>query len=104
MAEMAGPYFAEIKRVTDERVARVRAAAEKRLAGQIAYGDQRAEELKALELKGKKPRINSGRAWQRADDLEARLESRRRELDLEADLVNVPPAVVAYSCWLVVFP
>ena len=84
MAEMAGPHFAEIKRVTDERVARVRAAVEKRLAGQIAYWDQRAEELKALELKGKKPRINSGRARQRADDLEARLESRRRELDLEA--------------------
>ena len=62
MAEMAGPHFAEIKRVTDERVARVRAAVEKRLAGQIAYWDQRAEELKALELKGKKPRINSGRA------------------------------------------
>ena len=94
MAEMAGPHFAEIKRVTDERVARVRAAVEKRLAGQIAYWDQRAEELKALELKGKKPRINSGRARQRADDLEARLESRRRELDLEADLVNVPPTVV----------
>ena len=94
MAEMAGPHFAKIKRVTDERVARVRAAVEKRLAGQIAYWDQRAEELKALELKGKKPRINSGRARQRADDLEARLESRRRELDLEADLVNVPPTVV----------
>ena len=39
MAEMAGPHFAEIKRVTDERVARVRAAVEKRLAGQIAYWD-----------------------------------------------------------------
>jgi hypothetical protein len=51
--------------------------------------------LKQQELQGKKPQLNSGRARQRADDLEARKVKRLRELDSEADLVNQAPRVVA---------
>jgi hypothetical protein len=65
-----------------------------RLEAEIRYWDQRAEELKGQELAGKKPRISSGRARTRADELEARMGRRRLELDLESDLHNSPPTVV----------
>jgi hypothetical protein len=75
-------------------VAKVQAAVRERLMAEIRYWDQRTEELKAQELAGKKPRLNSGRARARADELEARLARRRLELDLESDLHNSPPTIV----------
>ncbi len=94
-ANLATPHFAEVADITKARLARVRRAVEERLNSEIRYWDLRAHELKEQELHGKKPRLNSGRARQRADDLEARKTRRLRELDIEADLVNHAPAVVA---------
>jgi len=94
-ANLATPHFGEIAEVTKARLDRVRRAVEDRLNGEIRYWDVRAHELKEQELHGKKPRLNSGRARQRADDLEARKARRLRELDIEADLVNHAPTVVA---------
>jgi superfamily II DNA or RNA helicase len=94
-ANLATPHFAEIAEVTKARVNRTRRAVEERLDNEIRYWDARAAELKQLELHGKKPRLNSGRARQRADDLEARKARRLRELDVEGDLVNHAPTVVA---------
>ena len=91
---LAGPHFDEITAVTGERVAKTRAAVRERLEAEIRFWDQRAEELKAQELAGKKPRVNSGRARSRADELEARMARRRLELDQEADLHNNPPTIV----------
>lgn len=92
---LAEPHVKEIATVTTARVAKVRAAVHERLIGEIGYWHRRAEEIKAQELAGKKPRINSGRARARADELEARLARRRLELDLEANLHNNPPTVVS---------
>ena len=61
---------------------------------EIAYSDHRAEELKAQELAGKTPRLNSGRARQRADELESRLKRRETELEQERHLSSQPPIVV----------
>jgi superfamily II DNA or RNA helicase len=94
-ANLATPHFAEIAEVTKARVNRTRRAVEERLDNEIRYWDARAAELKQLELHGRKPRLNSGRARQRADDLEARKARRLRELDIEGDLVNHAPTVVA---------
>ena len=91
---MAGPHFEEMNVVTGERIAKTREAVRERLEGEIRFWDQRAEELKAQELAGKKPRVNSGRARSRADELEARMARRRLELDQEADLHNNPPTIV----------
>ena len=91
---MAGPHFEEMNVVTGERVAKTREAVRERLEAEIRFWDQRAEELKAQELAGKKPRVNSGRARSRADELEARMARRRLELDQEADLHNNPPTIV----------
>ena len=95
IANLATPHFEEIAEVTRARVGRVRGAVQQRLDQEIRYWDARAAELKKQELQGKKPRLNSGRARQRADDLDARKQRRLRELDAEADLANQPPTVVA---------
>ena len=92
---LAGPHFDEIAGVTHDRVARVSDAVRERLESEIRYWDRRTEEIKALEIAGRKPRLNSGRARARAEDLAARLARRRLELSLEADLHNSPPTVVA---------
>jgi len=94
VANLAGPHFTRVRAIIQARVARVRRAVEERLKAEILYWDGRAAELKQKELQGKKGRLNSGRARQRADDLESRLERRTRELDQELDLSNLPPVVV----------
>ena len=94
-ANLASPHFAEVEEMTVARLDRTRRAVEQRLDSEIRYYDARAAELKQKELHGKNPRQNSGRARQRADDLEARKARRLRELDIEADLVNHAPTVVA---------
>ncbi|MXZ78963.1 MAG: DUF3883 domain-containing protein [Acidimicrobiia bacterium] len=91
---LSQPHFEEIHRVTEARVARVSEAVRERLQAEIHYWDQRAEELKKQELAGQKPRINSGRARARADDLATRLTRRRLDLDRESDLHNSPPNIV----------
>ncbi|MEP1122810.1 MAG: helicase-related protein [Ilumatobacter sp.] len=90
---LAGPHFAELTTITKTRVAKVRAAVRKRLESEILYWDRRTEEIKEMELAGKKPPLNSGNARARADDLEARLARRRLELDLEENLHNSPPTI-----------
>ena len=94
-ANLATPHFAEVADVTRARIDRTRRAVEERLNSEIRHWDVRAHELKEQELHGKKPRLNSGRARQRADDLEARKTRRLRELEVESDLVNHAPTVVA---------
>jgi hypothetical protein len=92
---LAAPHLTEIDVVTRERVDKVRGAVNDRLVAEIQYWDQRCEEIKAQELAGKKPQLNSGRARARADELEARLARRRLELDLEENLQSSPPTIVA---------
>jgi SNF2 family DNA or RNA helicase len=92
---LAGPHFDEVAAITHTRVAKVWNAVRERLESEIRYWDRRTEEIKAQEIAGKKPRINSGRARARADELQARLARRRLELTQEDDLHNSPPTIVA---------
>lgn len=94
IAHLATPHFDDVATVTRARIARVRDAVVQRLDLEIRYWDARAAELKAKELHGKKGNLNSGKARQRADDLEARKERRLRELEIEADLTNHAPTIV----------
>ena len=92
---LAGPHFDEVAAVTHARVEKVWDAVRQRLESEIRYWDQRTEEIKTQEIKGKKPRLNSGRARARADELQTRLARRRLELAQEDDLHNSPPTIVA---------
>lgn len=96
IANLAGPHYEEVQRITQERVTRIRAAVKERLTAEINYWDARAADAKAKELQGKKPKggFTSGHARKIADDLQARLDRRMRQLDQELDLSNQPPTVV----------
>jgi SNF2 family DNA or RNA helicase len=86
-------HLDEVKANTEARVELTREAVHRRLTHEIQHWDHRANELKQQELAGKQPRMNSGRARQRADDLEARLKRRITELDQERQLSPLPPVV-----------
>jgi len=93
--ELMPAHFQEVQGRKAEQIRRTRAAVRERLTREIAYWDARANELRALEEAGKKPRLNSKRARDRADDLEARLKARLAELEEEGQLSQRPPLLVA---------
>src|SRR5438132_13278448 len=80
-----------LKEVRDRRsawIARARAAVKDRLTKEIGYWDHRAQDLKFQEQAGKpNARLNSQEARRRADDLQARLQKRMEQLDLEAQVL-----------------
>jgi len=66
-----------------------------RLTKEINYWDFRANELRAQEQAGRpNAKINSARARQRADELEARLQRRMEELEQERQIAASPPVIV----------
>jgi len=87
-------HLNEVRRRKEELVGKTLAAVNDRLTKEINYWDHRAEQLKEQELAGKTPRLNSGLARRRADDLEARLQKRRQDLEQERQVSPLPPVVV----------
>jgi hypothetical protein len=87
-------HLDEVRRRTLDRVDRTSRAVRARLEAEIRHWDHRANQLKEQELAGKKPRLNSGRARARADELQARMKRRLRELESEKQLSSLPPVVV----------
>jgi hypothetical protein len=94
VTELVPRHLSEIKTRKEALIDKTMAAVRDRLTKEINYWDHRAEELKAQELAGKTPRLNSGRARQRAEDLEARLLKRMEELEQERKLSPLPPVVI----------
>ncbi len=74
-------------------VEKVEREVEVRLKAQINHWDRRAEELKAREREGKKTRLPSGRAAERAEGLAGRLQRRRELLAKERQISALPPVV-----------
>ena len=87
-------HLAEIAEQTETRVDLTAEAVQRRLTSEITHWDQRARQLKEQEQAGKQPRMNSARARQRADGLQARLKLRTDELNRERQLSPLPPVVV----------
>jgi superfamily II DNA or RNA helicase len=87
-----------LKEVRDRRsawIGKARVAVKDRLTKEIGYWDHRAEELKLQEQAGKpNARLNSQEARRRADDLQARLQKRMEQLDLEAQVTALPPVAL----------
>ena len=93
--ELVPRHLEEVQSRKQELVARTMAAVKDRLTKEINYWDHRAEELKMQELAGRvNARINSGKARQRADELQARLQKRMEELEKERQLSPLPPVVI----------
>ncbi|HLT19372.1 MAG TPA: helicase-related protein [Thermomicrobiales bacterium] len=87
-------HLAEVAERRTAMIDKTLAEVRSRLTREIAYWDHRAEELKLQELAGKQPRMNSGRARQRADELTERLERRIAELEAARQISPLPPVVV----------
>ena len=88
-------HFAEVKQRKERLVAKALGEVKDRLTKEITYWDHRANELKNQELAGRtNAKLNSGKARQRAEDLEGRLQKRIAELEQERRLSALPPVVV----------
>jgi SNF2 family DNA or RNA helicase len=94
IAEAVPEHLGEVRDHTLKRVELTKDAVQRRLTSEIAYWDHRANELKEQELRGKQPKMNSGRARQRANELESRLKRRLDELEKERQLSALPPTIV----------
>jgi len=88
-------HLSEVRTRRLEQVTKTEAAVKDRLGKEINYWDHRAEQLKAQEQAGKtNARLNSGEARKRADNLQARLQLRLRQLAEERELAALPPVVL----------
>ena len=88
-------HLQEIRSARLKLLAKTEAAVKDRLTKEIAYWDHRASQLRDQELAGRPgAKLNSGEAHRRADTLQARLQQRLRELQLEPQLAPLPPVVL----------
>jgi SNF2 family DNA or RNA helicase len=87
-------HLAEVRTRREELVEKTKQAVKDRLTKEINFWDHRANDLKAQELAGRSPRLNSGKARQRADELEGRLARRLANLEQERHLSALPPVAV----------
>ena len=95
ISNLVPAHFEEVRERREELVRKTMAAVKDRLTKEINYWDHRAEELKIQELAGRvNARINSGKARQRADELQVRLQKRMEELEQERLLSPLPPVVI----------
>jgi superfamily II DNA or RNA helicase len=95
VTELVPLHLDEVQHRKQEIVAATMAAVKDRLTKEINYWDHRANELKLQELAGRvNARINSVKARQRADELQARLQKRMEELEQERQLSPLPPVVI----------
>jgi hypothetical protein len=95
IAQIVPAHLQEVKGRRLELIEKTRAAVKDRLTKEITYWDHRAEELKLQEQAGKaNARLNSQEARRRADEMQARLQKRMEQLDLEAQIAALPPVVL----------
>ncbi|MCL8207106.1 MAG: DUF3883 domain-containing protein [Actinomycetia bacterium] len=82
------------------RLDRIRRAVHERLQREIAYWDSRAARWREEAAAGRQPRVNPMQAARRAQELEARLAERTRELERAAAVAPTPPTVLTVA-WVV---
>jgi len=98
IANLVPVHLNEVRKRREDLVTRTMAAVKERLTKEITYWDHRANQLKDQELAGKtNAKINSGKARQRADELQARLQRRMVELELERQISPLPPVAIGGS-------
>jgi superfamily II DNA or RNA helicase len=95
IAEVVPEHLKEVRDRRRAWIDKARAAVKDRLTKEIGYWDHRAQDLKLQEQAGKpNARLNSQEASRRADDLQARLQKRMGDLDLEAQVSALPPVAL----------
>ena len=98
IADLVPKHLDEVRKRREDLVTKTMAAVKDRLTKEITHWDHRANQLKDQELAGKiNAKINSGKARQRADELQARLQRRMVELELERQISPLPPVAIGGS-------
>ena len=88
-------HLQEVRGQRLERIEKTRAAVKDRLTKEISHWDHRAQQLQDQEQTGKaNAKLNSKEARRRADELQARLERRLQQLDMESKISPLPPVVL----------
>lgn len=88
-------HFQEVKERRERQVDKVAAAVQERLVKEINYWSGRVIALEQEVEAGKQPRIQPENARRRAEELTARLEQRKKELETQRHVVSSTPAVAA---------
>src|SRR5262249_55413862 len=102
IAQVVPQHLQEVRGRRLGWIDKTRAAVKDRLTKEIGYWDHRAEDLKLQKQAGPtNAPLNSQEARRRADELQARLQRRMEELDLEAQVSALPPVALG---GLVVIP
>jgi hypothetical protein len=95
IAQVVPKHLLEVRGRRLGWIDKTRAAVKDRLTKEIGYWDHRAEELKLQEQAGRaNARLNSQEARRRADEMQARLQKRMEQLDLEAQISVLPPVAL----------
>ncbi|AEJ43097.1 helicase-related protein [Alicyclobacillus acidocaldarius] len=94
IALIGGPHYQEIQERRNREVTRVRDEVHKRLSSEIQYWVDRHEKLKDDIAAGKQPRMQLENVRRIIEDLTARLEQRKRELEAMRHLISATPVVV----------
>ena len=88
-------HYAEVKAHKQQMADKIARAVKERLTCEIQYWDFRAADLKQKEAAGKiNAKLNSDNAQRRADELQARMQRRLAELELEKKVSPCPPVIV----------
>lgn len=88
-------HLNEVRTRRIELTDKTRAAVKDRLTKEIIYWDNRAEQLRLQEIAGKpNAQLNSQEARRRVNEMQARLQKRMSQLDLERQISALPPVVM----------
>jgi superfamily II DNA or RNA helicase len=87
--------LARTRDLVTARVAQVRRLVKQRLDSQINYWDMRYGDLLEQQSAGRPLKMKPETAYNRARDLERRLEKRKAELDQDEELIARPPVISA---------
>jgi superfamily II DNA or RNA helicase len=87
-------HYAEVKTRRERQAIKILEAVNDRLVKEINYWSDRFIKLKADVEAGKQPRVQPEMARRRVDELTARLEQRKAELEVMKNVVSSTPVVV----------
>ena len=95
ITQLVPRHLTEVRQRREAQVNKTMAAVIERLSKEMSYWDARAVKLEEQEAGGKvNARLNSQKARDRTNDLEARLKRRMQELEQERRVSPLPPVVV----------
>ncbi|ORC37386.1 RNA helicase [Marispirochaeta aestuarii] len=96
ITELIPAHMDEIKSRREDMIRKIHTQVRLRLTREIMYWDNKGQQLKLAENAGKKnAKINSRKAFDRADELSRRLEQREAELENQRLLTPLAPNVLA---------